>query len=35
MVLQAFRLRLNDSGANDAPGDADDRAFAQQGIYIP
>ena len=35
MVLQAFRTRLNDSGANNSPGDSDDRAFAQQGIYIP
>jgi hypothetical protein len=35
MVLQAFRVRLNDSGANGTPGDADDRSFSQQGIYIP
>ena len=35
MVLQAFRVRLNDSGANGSPGDADDRGFSQQGIYIP
>ena len=35
MVLQSFRLRLNDAGANDVRGDGDDRAFAQQGVYIP
>ena len=35
MMLQVFRVRLNDSGANGARGDADDRVFAQQGIYIP
>jgi hypothetical protein len=35
MVLQTFRARLNDSGANGSPGDGDDRAFAQQGIYVP
>jgi hypothetical protein len=35
MVLQSFRLRLNDSGANGTRGDADDRAFAQQGVYVP
>jgi hypothetical protein len=35
MVLQSFRLRLNDAGANNVRGDGDDRAFAQQGVYIP
>jgi hypothetical protein len=35
MVLQAFRVRLNDAGANGTPGDSDDRVFAQQGIYVP
>jgi hypothetical protein len=35
MVIQGFRARVNDSGPNAIPGDADDRAFAQQGIYVP
>ena len=35
MILQVFRVRLNDSGLNGARGDGDDRVFAQQGIYIP
>ena len=35
MIVQAFRVRVNDSGADGALGNADDRAFAQQGIYIP
>lgn len=35
MVIQHFRLRLDDSGANGVPADADDRNFAQQGIYVP
>jgi hypothetical protein len=34
-VIQTFRTRLTDAGANGAPGDADDRDFAQQGIYVP
>jgi hypothetical protein len=34
-VAQIFRLRLNDSGANAVRGDADDRIFATQGVYIP
>jgi hypothetical protein len=34
MVLQAFRVRLNDSGVNNTPGDADDRGFSQQGIFV-
>jgi hypothetical protein len=33
-VLAAFRVRLNDSGANNVRGDADDRNFAMQGIYV-
>jgi hypothetical protein len=33
--VQIFRLRLNDSGANAVRGDADDRIFATQGVYIP
>jgi hypothetical protein len=35
MVLQAHRIRVNDSGSNGVPGDGDDQVFAQQGIYIP
>jgi len=35
MSVQAFRVRLNDSGTNGTRGDADDRIFEQQGIYIP
>jgi hypothetical protein len=34
-VLQVFRYRVNDSGANGTRGDSDDRTFATQGIYIP
>ena len=34
-VVQVFRVRVNDSGVNGVQGDADDRAFAQQGIYVP
>jgi hypothetical protein len=34
-VLQVFRFRVNDSGANGTRGDSDDRTFATQGIYIP
>jgi hypothetical protein len=35
MVVQAFRVRLNDSGLNGTRGDSDDRSFAMQGIYVP
>jgi mannan endo-1,4-beta-mannosidase len=35
MVMQSFRVRLNDSGLNGIRGDRDDRNFAQQGIYVP
>lgn len=34
-VFQVFRVRVDDSGSNGIRGDADDRSFAQQGIYIP
>jgi hypothetical protein len=34
-VVQSFVTRVYDSGANGTRGDADDRLFAQQGIYIP
>jgi hypothetical protein len=35
MVLQVFRVRVNDAGQNGAPGDGDDRNFSQQGMYVP
>jgi hypothetical protein len=35
MVIQGFRVRVRDSGQNSSRGDADDRDFAQQGIYVP
>ena len=35
MSAQAFRLRLNDSGANGVRGDSDDRIFSTQGVYVP
>ena len=34
MVMQVFRVRVDDAGERHR-GDADDRIFAQQGIYIP
>ena len=34
-VMQVFRLRLNDSGANTVRGDGDDRIFSTQGVYVP
>jgi hypothetical protein len=34
-VFQTFRVRVNDSGADGMRGNTDDRAFAQQGIYVP
>jgi hypothetical protein len=33
-VMQLFRVRVWDTGANGGP-DSDDRQFASQGIYIP
>jgi hypothetical protein len=33
-VVQAFRVRVDDAGANGTTGDSDDRIFATQGIYI-
>jgi hypothetical protein len=35
MVLQVFRLRLNDSGLNGIFGDSDDRNYAMQGLFVP
>jgi hypothetical protein len=34
-VVQAFRVRIDDSGANGIRGDADDRIFATQGLFLP
>jgi hypothetical protein len=34
-VVQVFRIRLNDSGANGVRGDSDDTLLAQQGLLVP
>jgi hypothetical protein len=34
-ILQVFRVRVNDAGANGIRGDGDDDLFAQQGVYVP
>jgi len=34
-VLQTFRVRVHDAGANGTVGDGDDARMASQGIYIP
>ena len=34
-VAQAFRVRVDDAGANGTTGDSDDRIFATQGIFVP
>jgi Tol biopolymer transport system component len=34
-VVQAFRVRIDDSGANGIRGDSDDRIFATQGLFVP
>jgi hypothetical protein len=34
-MMQLFRVRVNDSWANGTIGDSDDRAFGQQGIFVP
>jgi hypothetical protein len=34
-IVQVFRLRAKDAGANGVPGDTDDRDATMQGIYIP
>jgi hypothetical protein len=34
-VVQAFRVRIDDSGANGIRGDSDDRIFATQGVFAP
>jgi hypothetical protein len=35
MDLMAFRVRVNDAGADNIRGNADDKNFAMQGIYVP
>jgi Tol biopolymer transport system component len=34
-IVQAFRVRIDDSGANGVRGDSDDRIFATQGVFVP
>jgi Tol biopolymer transport system component len=34
-VVQVFRVRVNDPGANGIRGDSDDRIFMMQGVFIP
>src|SRR5438132_634841 len=34
-VVQAFRVRIDDSGANGVRGDSDDRIFMTQGVFVP
>jgi TolB protein len=34
-IVQAFRVRVDDSGANGIRGDSDDRIFATQGVFVP
>jgi serine protease AprX len=34
MVVQAFRVRMDDAGANAVRGDGDDHVFAQQGLFV-
>jgi dipeptidyl aminopeptidase/acylaminoacyl peptidase len=34
-ILQAFRVRVDDSGTNGVRGDSDDRIFATQGVFAP
>jgi Tol biopolymer transport system component len=34
-IVQAFRTRVDDAGANGVPGDSDDRIFATQGVFVP
>src|SRR5438552_385460 len=34
-VVQAFRVRVDDSGANGVRGDSDDRIFMTQGVFVP
>jgi hypothetical protein len=34
-IVQAFRVRIDDSGANGIRGDSDDRIFMTQGVFVP
>jgi hypothetical protein len=34
-VVQAFRVRIDDSGPNGIRGDSDDGIFATQGVFVP
>jgi Tol biopolymer transport system component len=34
-VVQAFRVRIDDAGANGIRGDSDDRIFMTQGVFTP
>jgi Tol biopolymer transport system component len=34
-LVQVFRVRLNDAGANGVRGDSDDHIFATEGIFAP
>jgi hypothetical protein len=34
-VVQAFRMRLIDAGANRVRNDSDDTLFEQEGFYVP
>jgi hypothetical protein len=34
-VFQIFRLRVEDAGEDGVPGNADDKIFAHQGIFVP
>jgi Tol biopolymer transport system component len=34
-IVQTFRVRVDDAGANGVRGDADDRIFATQGVFVP
>ena len=35
MIVQIFRVRLSDAGANGVLGDSDDKLFEQQGLLVP
>jgi Tol biopolymer transport system component len=34
-VLQVFRMRVTDAGANGVRGDGDDKLFASEGVFVP
>jgi hypothetical protein len=35
MNLQVFRVGVNDAGVDGVPGNANDRLFEQQGLFVP